>query len=133
LRYALPLLAALLLAACSPGGSGAADPAKPSEDPKFAGLDAQILNWRADIQKTNPICKAGGCVDYDVACKAEQTMTAEDTAKSATAKVVVAITFSSKSDPNAKPGSAFADFTKTPAGWTRTDAKPVNLSSCAEF
>jgi hypothetical protein len=132
LRHALPLLAALLLTACSPGGGGG-DAAKPGEDPKFAGLDAQILQWRGEIDKTDPTCKAGGCADYEVACKAERTMTAEDTAKGATAKVIAAMTFNAKADPNARPGSAFAEFTKSPSGWARAAAKPVNLSSCADF
>ena len=132
MRHALPLLAALLLTACGQAAPGAGA-AKPAEDPKFAGLDAQILQWRAAIDKTDTTCKAGGCVDYDVACKAERAMTPEDTAKGATAKVIAAITFNAKADPNARPGSAFAEFTKTQAGWTRTEAKPVNLSTCAEF
>jgi hypothetical protein len=132
LRYALPLLAALLLTACGQAAPGAGA-AKPAEDPKFAGLDAQILQWRGEIDKADPTCKAGGCSDYDVACKGERTMTPEDTAKGATAKVIVAMTFNSKADPNARPGSAFAEFTKTAAGWTRAEAKPVNLSTCAEF
>ena len=133
MRYALPLLAALALSACSPGGSGGGGAAKPGEDPKFAGLDAQILQWRGEIDKTDATCKAGGCSDYDVACKGERAMTPEDTAKGATAKVIVAMTFNSKADPNARPGSAFAEFTKTASGWTRAAAKPVNLSTCAEF
>lgn len=132
MRYALPLLAALALSACSPG-AGKSDAAKPGEDPKFAGLDAQILQWRGEIDKTDPTCKSGGCSDYEVACKAERTVTSEDTAKGVSAKVIAAMTFNSKADPNARPGSAFAEFTKAGSGWTRATAKPVNLSTCAEF
>lgn len=132
MRHALPLLAALLLTACGQAAPGAGA-AKPAEDPKFAGLDAQILQWRGEIDKTNPTCKAGGCSDYDVACKAEGALTADDTAKGATAKVIAAITFNSKADPNARPGSAFATFTKTASGWTHAETKPVNLSTCAPY
>lgn len=135
MRHALPLLAAsalaaLALAACSPGADTAA---KPGEDPKYAGLDVEILRWRAEIDKTNPTCKAGGCQDYEVACKAESPMTADDTAKGATAKVIAAITFNAKDNPAARPGSAFATFTKAKGAWSHVAAEPVNLSTCAPF
>jgi hypothetical protein len=131
LRHALPLLAALALCACSPGGK--TDAAKPGEDPRFAGLDGEIVKWRADIEKTNPTCTAaGGCLDYEIACKGERPLSAEDQAKGVTARVVAAITFNPKVE-TAKPGSAFAEFARSGAGWTRTEAQPVNLSSCASF
>lgn len=131
-RHALPLLAAALtLSACSPPGAPAT---KPDEDPKFAGLDQQILAWRADIEKTNPVCTAAkGCQDYDVACKGERPVTPQDQARGITAKVVVAMTFNPKAAANAKPGSAFAEFTKAAKGWTRGETAAVNLSSCAGF
>lgn len=131
MRYALPLLAALSLCACSPGGGGQA--AKPGEDPRFAGLEAQILSWRGEIAKSNPVCTAGGgCQDFEVSCKAERTITPEDAAKGVTAKVVTAITFNPKAE-GGKPGAAYAQFTKTKDSWTRTETKPVSPATCADF
>jgi hypothetical protein len=137
-RYALVLLSALSLAACgqAPGAGGA----KPGEDPRFAGLDDQILKWRGDLEQTNVAChnKAPGktgCQDFEVACKAERTITPADQAKGVTAKLVTAITFSGWDPKTAdyKPASAFAGFEKANGAWTRTDAKPVNLATCADF
>lgn len=132
MRHALPLLAAALtLAACSPPG---ATSTKADADPKFAGLDQQLLAWRADLEKTNPVCAAAkGCQDYDVACKGERPLTPSDQAKGIAAKVVVAMTFNPKGAESAKPGSAFAEFTKAGNGWMRTETAAVNLSSCAGF
>lgn len=128
------LLAFLALGACSPGGGGEG---RPPEDPKFAGLDRQILAWRANIEKTSPACrdkKAGkGCRDFDVACKGELPVVAGEPARGVTARVVVAMTFNAWNSKTAeyKPGSAFAEFVKTGKTWTRTETGPVNLSTCA--
>lgn len=128
MRPILSLLIALALAACAPGGTS-----KPEEDPRFAGLEAEILNWRADLEKTDPVCKSGGgCQDYEVACKGERPLTPQDQAKGVTAKVVAAMTFNPKS-AGGRPGSASAEFTRTQGGWTRSETNPVNLSTCAAF
>jgi hypothetical protein len=134
-RLAALAFAVLALAACSPGGGAT----KSAQDPKFAGLDTQILAWRADIEKSNPLCaakvKGKGCEAFEVACKAERTITPEEQARGVTAKLVSAMTFAATTPDGAggKPGSAFAEFSKAGDTWTRTETAPVNLSSCAGF
>jgi hypothetical protein len=135
-------LAALLILAgslggCSGGqaaGSGAA--ATPA---KFAGLDGEILKWRGEIIAQDPLCKQTAadqkCQGFDVACKAERTVTADDTAKGIASRVVVSINWTGF-DPkfsHAQNGSRAAEFAKGPSGWTRTDHKPVNMNTCADL
>lgn len=132
LRPAAALLSlSLLLAACGSGGN-AAD----SSDP-YAGLDAQVLSWRTEIEASHPACAAKvegkGCEGFEVTCKGAQEITAEEQAKGVTAQVVAAMRFSGRNPDGSsgKPGSAFAEFTKAGGQWTRTEAQPVNLSTCA--
>ncbi len=128
------VLAALALAACSPGQGST----QPEEDPRFVGLEAQILAWRNDIEKTSPLCaakvKGKGCEAFEVGCKGERVITPEEQARGVTAKIVTAMTFAARSSDGAsgKPGSAFAEFTRTGDAWTRAETAPVNLSTCAE-
>jgi hypothetical protein len=135
LRLAALAFAALALAACSPGGGAT----KSGEDARFAGLDAQILAWRADIETSSPLCaakvKGKGCEAFEVACKAERTITPQEQARGVNAKLVAAMTFAATTPDGAggKPGSAFAEFSKTGETWTRTETAPVNLSTCAAF
>ncbi|MET0271768.1 MAG: hypothetical protein ABW360_02130, partial [Phenylobacterium sp.] len=83
----LPLLAALALSACSPAAAPKSD-----EDPRFAGLEAQILAWKNDVEANSPLCAAKvdgkGCESFDVACKAERAITPEEQARGVTAKLV---------------------------------------------
>lgn len=129
------LVLSALLGACSGGGggSGGATSGAAAESPQYAGLDAQILAWRTDIETQSPVCAASaggkGCVGFEVACKGARTITPEEAAKGIGAKLVVAMVFASK-DPSAKPGSAFAEFTKRGDTWTRKEAPSVNLSTC---
>jgi hypothetical protein len=121
-------LAALILAACSQGG-GADDPS--------AGLDQQILAWRTAIETEHPACAAKvegkGCQDFQVMCKAYQEITADETAKGVTSQIVAAMTFAGRNPDGStgKSGSSFALFSKAGNEWTRTEAMPVNMSSCA--
>jgi hypothetical protein len=129
-------LATLVLAAC--GASGGGGGSNPNEDPRFAGLDQQIATWRTEIEKSNEACAAAGgkgCQDFQVACKAEREITPADQAKGVTAKLVAAMTFNSQGDTadDLKPGSAFAEFAKAGEAWTRSEATPVNLGTCAGF
>jgi hypothetical protein len=126
-----PLAAAsfcgLLLAACSQGG------AKTDANDPYAGLDKQILAWHTDLEATHPACRTKveghGCEGFEVRCKAMQEITPDETAKGVTAQVIAAMTFSGRSA--GKAGSAFALFSKAGGQWTRAEAMPVKLDTCA--
>jgi len=121
-------LAALMLTACSQGGGA---------DAPSAGLDQQILAWRTAIETEHPACAAKvegkGCQDFQVMCKAYQEITADETAKGVTSQIVAAMTFAGRNPDGStgKSGSSFALFSKAGNEWTRTEAMPVNMSSCA--
>ena len=123
-------LAALMLTACSPGGKGDA------HDPS-AGLDQQILAWRTAIEAAHPACAAKvegkGCQDFQVMCKAYQEITPDETARGVTSKIVAAMTFAGRNPDGStgRSGSSFALFSKSGNEWTRAEAMPVNMSSCA--
>ena len=132
--HAAALAALLMLAACSPSGqTGSAGQGK------FAGLDQEILKWRTDIVATDPLCRSASadqkCSGFEVGCKAERDLTADDRAKGITARVVAAITWNGfdAKFKQAQSGSRAAEFAKGPSGWTRADHKPVNLESCADL
>lgn len=129
---AAAILSLAVLGACSSGGDAASSGS--GEDPRFAGLDQQILAWRTDIEASNPACATKtdgtGCESFQVTCKAERTITPEEQAKGVTAKLVAAMTFTGKG-VDGKPGSAFAEFAKAGETWTRTETSSVNLSTCA--
>ena len=131
---AAAIAALMMLGACSQGGGSAGG----TQD-KFAGLDGEILKWRTDIMATDPLCKSQvadqKCESFEVACKAERTLTPEDQAKGGSARVVAAITwngFDAKFQ-HAQSGSRTAEFDKSASGWTRTEHAPVNMSSCADL
>lgn len=125
------LLAALVLSACSSGDNAAS-----SSDPN-AGLDAEILAWRNDVEASHPACatkvEGKGCESFEVTCKGLQELTPDEQAKGITTQVVAAMRFSARmaDGSTGKAGSAFAEFTKANGQWTRAEAKPVNLSTCA--
>lgn len=126
------LLAAAALAACSQG-DGPAD----SSDP-YAGLDAQIVAWRDQIEASHPACaqKVGGkgCESFEVTCKAAREITADEAARGVTAQLVAAFRFQGlAAGANAKPNSAFAEFTRAGGQWARAETEPVNMTSCAPF
>jgi hypothetical protein len=121
------------------GGCGQAGQSGGAGGDRFAGLDTQILTWRTQIMAADPLCKSQApgqaCQSFEVACKAERTVTPADQAKGITARVVTAITWEGW-DPKlkqAQSGSRTAEFAKAGAGWTRTDHAPVNMSSCADL
>ena len=119
-----------MLTACSPGGRADAN------DPS-AGLDRQILAWRTAIETAHPACAAKvegkGCQDFQVMCKAYQEISPDETARGVTSKIVAAMTFAGRNPDGStgKSGSSFALFSKAGNEWTRAEAMPVNLSSCA--
>ena len=123
----------LLVAAC-----GQAQPKEDPADP-YAGLEHEILTWRAEIEAGHPACQAKikgkGCEAFEVTCKGAQELTAADRAKGATAKLVAAMRFSARTSDGSsgKSGSAFAEFVKARGAWTHAEAQPVNPTSCAPF
>lgn len=129
--FAVVGLSLLSLAACSPKGGGAA-----AEDPN-AGLSAQIADWHKAIEAGHPACAAKvegkGCQDFQVTCKAYQEISPDEAAKGVTSQVVAAMTFAGRNPDGStgKSGSSFALFSRTKDGWTRTEATPVNLQTCA--
>lgn len=134
MRRAAALAALSVLGACSQSGSSGGQAAD-----KFAGLDNEILTWRKQIIAADPLCRATSedqkCQSFEVACKAERTVTPADAAKGITARVVTAMTWNGF-DPKlkqAQAGSRTSEFTKGPSGWTRADHAPVNMSSCADL
>lgn len=126
-----PALAALALAGCSKASSDTA-----SGDP-YAGLETQILSWRNTIEATHPACatkvEGKGCESYQVTCKAAQEITSDETAKGVTAQVVAAMTFNGRNPDGStdRPGSSFGLFSKAGGAWSRSEAAPVNMSTCA--
>ena len=134
MRPAAAVATLLILGGCSQGGQTGGQAAPD----RFAGLDVEILKWRQEILAVDPLCKSQGaaqkCQSFEVACKAERTVTPEDQAKGITAHVVTAMTFEGY-DPKLRQGQSgarTAEFTKGAAGWTRAEHPPVNTSSCAD-
>jgi hypothetical protein len=129
-----PLVAAslcgFLLAACSQGGK--TDPSDP-----YAGLDQQIVAWHKTLEAESPVCRAKveghGCESFEVMCKAMQEITPDEAAKGITHQVIAAMTFSGRGADGASggAGSAFALFSKAGGKWTRAEAMPVNMRTCA--
>lgn len=128
LLAALAILA--LTAGCSPkdhaGGEGA-----------YAGLDPAILAWRGSLEASHPACavktEGRGCESFQITCKAAQEITSQERSAGVTAQLVAAMTFNGRKPDGStgNPGSAFALFSKTGGVWSRAEASPVNLSSCA--
>ncbi len=123
-----------VLGGCSPASKTAGGSAD-----KFAGLDGEILTWRKEILAGDPLCKSQvegqKCDTFEVACKAERTVTPDDQAKGISARVVTAMTwngFDAKFQ-HAQSGSRTAEFVKGGTGWTRAEHGPVNMTSCADL
>jgi hypothetical protein len=132
MRPAAALAALLLLGACSQAD-------KPPGDDKFAGLDGQILDWRKEILKDDKLCQSQvegqKCEGFEVACKAERTITPDEAAKGVTAKVVAALNWNGFDIKFKQPqaGTATALFTRSKGTWTRTEHTSVNPNTCADL
>ena len=127
---AAAIVALLILGGCGQSEKAAGDGGQ------FAGLDGEVLKWRAEIVKTDALCQNPDqkCVDFAVNCKAERTVTADDKARGVTAHVVAAMDWSGW-DPKLKQvqmASATAEFTKAGGAWSRAAHRPVNMSTCAD-
>lgn len=134
LKFPAAALAALLiLGGCGP----AAQTGAPTD--KFSGLDSEELNWRKEIIATDPLCKATAedqkCSGFEVACKAERTVTPADQAKGITARVVVMMTWNGFDTKFNHPqsGTRAAEFTKTAKGWTRAPHGAVYMQTCGDM
>ena len=132
MRPAAAIAALLLLGACSQAD-------KAASNDKFAGLDGQILEWRKEVLKDDKLCQSQvegqKCVGFEVACKAERSITPDEAARGVTAKVVAALNWNGF-DPKfkqAQRATAAALFTRTKGSWARTEHAPVNLSTCADL
>lgn len=134
MRRAAAFAALLMLGACSP----AADKST-AGDGKFVGLDGEILTWRKEILKSDKLCQSQAegqkCEAFEVACKAERTITPQDTAKGVTAKVVAALTWNGfdLKFKQAQTGTATALFTRTRGAWARAEHTSVNPNTCADL
>jgi hypothetical protein len=131
---ALTMILAAGIGGCSPSG-----PSASPDQGKFAGLDGELLKWRKDILATDPLCKSQAegekCESFEVACKGERALTAADPADGVTARVVAAMSWNGF-DPKFKHGQSgmrAAEFAKGKAGWSRSEHKPVNPTSCADL
>lgn len=130
---AVALAALMILGGCGPAGKGGGPSAQ------FAGLDGEILKWRGEIIARDPLCRSKvegqTCVDFEVACKAQRTVTPADQAKGVTGRVVAAISWNGFDDKfkQAQRGAKSAEFAKSASGWTRTDHAPVSMSTCADL
>ena len=130
---AVALAALMILGGCGPAGKGGGPSAQ------FAGLDGEILKWRGEIIARDPLCRSKvegqTCVDFEVACKAQRTVTPADQAKGVTGRVVAAISWNGFDDKfkQAQRGAKSAEFANSASGWTRTDHAPVSMSTCADL
>jgi hypothetical protein len=132
-------LAALLILGSAVGGcSPSASSVGPAAD-KYAGLDGEILKWRKEIIATDPLCQSQAadqkCESFEVACKAERTITPADQAKGVSARVVTMITWNGFDSKFKHPqsGTSAAEFAKTAQGWTRAKHGPVYMQSCGDM
>jgi hypothetical protein len=134
MRRVAAAVALSILGACgqtSPTGAPAQD--------KYAGLDAEILNWRKEILASDPLCKSTvadqKCQSFEVACKAERVVTPADQAAGISARVVTMITWNGF-DPkfqHPQSGTQTAEFTKAASGWTRAKHGPVYMQTCGDL
>lgn len=132
------LMFSSVAAGCSPSGSSVTSVAKGDEG-KFQGLDDEILKWRKEIIATDPLCQSKvadqKCESFEVACKAERTLTPDEQAKGVVGHVVAMVAYNGF-DPkfqHAQSGTQVAEFTKTKDGWTRAKHGPVYMQTCGDM
>ena len=136
---AAAVAALLILGACSKGAGGGAATGSGQPTDINASLKPEMDKWRTEIVASDPLCKQAGadqkCKNFNVECKAERDLKADDAGKGITNRVVAAMTFNGW-DPKLKQnqdGTRTAEFTRTAAGWTRAEHPPVNLNTCSDM
>ena len=128
------LAACLGLAACQ-GGEKAAGGAQGGD--KYAGLDEQIRTWHGELKEGDAGCKGKPegqqCRAFEVSCKGEREVSADEAAKGMRAKVAVAMGWEAWDTARSeyRPAGATAEFQKVGGEWKRLPTGPVNLSTCA--
>jgi hypothetical protein len=134
-------LAALLILGSALGGCGpsaSSGGASPAAD-KFAGLDGEILAWRKEIIAGDPLCKSQvadqKCDSFEVACKAERTVTPDEQSKGVTGHVVTMLTWNGfdLKFQHAQSGTQVAEFTRTAQGWSRAKHGAVYMQNCGDM
>ena len=140
LTHTAALAAALVgLAACSTERAAEADP--------YAGLSEAVRDWRLDLVASPgcpaPAPEAGvegpgareGCRSFAETCKVEAPVTEAERAGGVGAKALVGLRWEAWNPETSefRNASAAAHFTRSGETWTRTDAPPVNLSTCQPF
>ena len=133
IKTSAALMAGLILV----GGCSGQKTASAGADP-YAGLDEAIRSWKTAVAATDESCRhapAGSkCEMFDISCKAQRTITADDQAKGVTAKLVADMSWSGYDDKGApQPDSAAALFTKANGVWTRSETKAVDPVGCADL
>ncbi|MET0295034.1 MAG: hypothetical protein ABW042_08450 [Phenylobacterium sp.] len=133
------LRSACCVAAAAAALAGCGGPAKTDAGDPYAGLDQAIRTWRADLIEASAVCRAkaadgqAACQQFEVSCKVEDPIAPREASSGVTSKVLAAMTWSAP-DPalgGQRPASATAVFLKSADGWTRANAEPVNLRTCA--
>lgn len=133
-RRLAAVAALLFLGGCGPAATTTTDAGG-----QFAGLDGEILKWRAEIVKSGRLCQSSAegrkCQGFEVACKAERTITPADRAAGVTAKLVAAMDWNGWDSKlkQAQAGSESVLFTKSGSSWAHAPHAPVNMSSCADL
>lgn len=131
LPFAILAVASLSLAACGETGGQQAQGGD-----KYAGLDEAIRTWHGEIKTQNDQCKdkAEGeqCRAFEVACKGEREVAAEEAAEGMSAKVAVAMGWEGWDAARSeyRPASSVVEFQKVGGEWKRENSGPVNLSTC---
>lgn len=127
------------LAACSTERAAEADP--------YAGLSEAVRDWRLDLVASPgcpaPAPEAGvegpgareGCRSFAETCKVEAPLTEAERAAGVQAKALTGLRWEAWDPATSefRNASAAAYFTRSGETWTRTEAPPVNLSTCQPF
>ncbi|MDP3489814.1 MAG: hypothetical protein Q8R71_06725 [Phenylobacterium sp.] len=139
LVYPALITALAALGACSTERAAETDP--------YAGLSEAVRDWRLALVDS-PACPAPapeagvegpgareGCRSFAETCKVEAPLTEAERASGAQVKALTGLRWEAW-DPVAsefRNASAAAYFTRAGETWTRSDAPPVNLSTCQPF
>lgn len=139
LTYSALFAVLTTLGACSTERTADAGP--------YAGLSDAVRDWRLALVASSacpaPAPEAGvegpgareGCRSFAETCKVEVPLTEAERGAGVQAKALTGLRWEAW-DPTSsefRNASAAAYFTHSGGAWTRTDAPPVNLSTCQPF